>query len=105
MVMKTLISAALVGLALAGCTSTDQQARDACPRVRPHLISVRCYNEQLARLRARDQANENAAAMMLMGGTAFVNGYNSGAAGPLPMVNQGGRLTIYSGAGGVMQGY
>lgn len=49
--------------------------------------------------------NENAAAWGLLGGTAFVNGYNSGRSAPLPMVNYGNRLTMCSGASGMIQCY
>lgn len=105
--MKPLFSAALIGIALAGCTSIERQAFDACPltRITPPGVSQQCYETQLSRLQAQETANENAAAMLLLGATAFANGYNNGQSGPLPMVNQGGRLTIYSGAGGMLQGY
>src|SRR4029077_6888158 len=99
------IALALVIISLAGCTSIDQQARDACPRISPGRISTQCYNAQLAHLQAQQQADENAAAMVLLGGTAFVNGYNAGRDAPLPMVNYGGRVTMCSGASGMLQCY
>jgi hypothetical protein len=111
--MRSLVAAALVALALAGCgyPSNEQRAAQLCPDVlglytEAELAAVaHCRESYVARAEAQAQANENAAAMMLMGATAFTNGYNNGQSGPLPMVNQGGRLTIYSGAGGMWQGY
>jgi hypothetical protein len=49
-------------------------------------------------------AQDNAA-ILLMGGTAFVNGYNAGQSGPLPMTNYGGHITMWSGQSGMLQGY
>ena len=49
--------------------------------------------------------SDNAAATALMGGTALMNGYNSGRSGPMPMYNVGGRVTMCSGASGMLQCY
>ena len=99
------IALALAIISLAGCTSIDQQARDACPRISPGRISTQCYNAQLARLQAQQQADEDNAAILLLGGTAFVNGYNAGRDAPLPMTNYGGHVTMWGGGGGMLQGY
>jgi hypothetical protein len=99
------IALALAIISFTGCASIDQQARDACPRISPGRISTQCYNAQLAHLQAQQQADEDNAAILLMGGTAFVNGYNAGRDAPLPMVNYGAHVTMWSGASGMLQGY
>jgi hypothetical protein len=99
------IAIALAIISLAGCTSIEQQAADACPRIDPGHISTACYHAQLARLVTQRQANQNAAVGAVMGGTAFVNGYNAGGDHPLPMTNYGGHITMWSGQSGMMQGY
>lgn len=114
--MKTLISAAWIVLALAGCGSVDSDNAWVNQRCR-NTVDVpswdRCVTQANAMLPARraaqaaqEQANDNTAAMMLLGATAFTNGYNSGTSGQLPMVNYGGRLMMYSvGPNGMVQGY
>ena len=99
--------AIVLALALAGCASEsiERQAFHACPIIRDGQVSTKCYNAQLARLQAQQQADENTAAILLLGGTAFVNGYNAGRDAPLPMVNYGGHVTMCSGASGMLQCY
>lgn len=110
--MATRIIAYTAALALAlvilsGCASEslEQQAFDACPRVGENKVSGQCFHAQLARLQAQQQIEENNAAILLMGGTAFMNGWNAGRDAPLPMTNYGGRTTIWSGQSGMLQGY
>jgi len=101
------IAIALTIISLTGCASEsiERQAFHACPIIRDEKVSTKCYNAQLARLQAQQQADENAAAMVLLGGTAFVNGWNAGRDQPLPMTNYGGHVTMWGGGGGMLQGY
>jgi hypothetical protein len=107
--MRTALAFAVIALSLSACGTDPQEARDqawqVCGSTFNDQARNQCMQNQL-RLQAAQRADgENAAAILLMGGTAFVNGYNSGQSGPLPMTNYGGHLTMWSGASGMLQGY
>jgi hypothetical protein len=50
----------------------------ACTGVEPWPVHSECLRDQYRRQDAQQSDNEATAAILLLGGTAFVNGYNSG---------------------------
>lgn len=116
--MKTSLALALVAVALAaGCVSqhdAEMAELQACGRLNHTPAYDPCIerynartNQRLSEAQAAQPVNGNSdgAAMLLLGATALMNGYNSGQSGPMPMVNVGGHMTMCSGASGMMQCY
>jgi hypothetical protein len=107
--MKTTLALFAAILALSACGTDPQEARDqawqVCGSTFNDQARNQCMHNQLRLKAAQARANDNAATLAVLGGTAFVNGYNSGSSGPLPMTNYGGHVTMWSGASGMLQGY
>jgi F0F1-type ATP synthase membrane subunit c/vacuolar-type H+-ATPase subunit K len=76
------IIAAALALALTGCGSSPdtstQQAWQACAGVEPWQVHSDCLRDQYRLQDAQQRDSEATAAILLMGGTAFLNGYHQG---------------------------
>jgi hypothetical protein len=71
--MKRFIITAAMALAIVGCTSSEPDLA-VCTNVEPWQAYSACVHAQYAR---QEQENNDAAAMVLLGGTAFLNGWNT----------------------------
>jgi hypothetical protein len=63
---------ASLALSVVGCSTEPDLA--VCTNVEPWQAYSACVHAQYAR---QEQANENAATMLLLGGTAIMNGWNT----------------------------